>query len=70
MIDTLKQKMIWKIDSIIEKNPTWKTRELKTMRSKYIYKDISIEDITKDIIYLKRIDDGWKEYYYEHLYQK
>lgn len=62
--EKLKLRVIWKIDQIQTKWPEWRTRDLNTLRSKYIYKDISLDDLKKDIVWLRRAenDEMWSYY--------
>lgn len=62
--EKLKLKVIWKIDQIQSKWPKWRTRDLNTMRSKYIYKDISLDDFKKDIVWLRRAESDETYSYY------
>lgn len=63
--EKLKLRVIWKIDQIQSKWPEWRTKDLNTMRSKYIYKDISLDDFKKDIVWLRRAEsDETSAWYY------
>jgi hypothetical protein len=54
--DKTKSKVIWQIDKNLNKvKGTIYEKELKMMRSKYIYKDIDTEQLIKDVKYLKCI---------------
>jgi hypothetical protein len=54
--DKTKSKVIWQIDNNLNKvKGTIYEKELKMMRSKYIYKDIDTEQLVKDVKYLKCI---------------
>jgi hypothetical protein len=54
--DKTKSKVIWQIDNNLNKvKGTIYEKELKMMRSKYIYKDIDTEQLIKDVKYLKCI---------------
>ena len=62
--DKCKSDIISKIDEwfpLVE-NSIW-GKELKLMRSKYIFKDISKEDYKKDLLLLKNIEHTFWDYY-------
>jgi len=62
--DKCKGDIISKIDEwfpLVE-NSIW-GMELKLMRSKYIFKDISNEDYQKDLLLLKNIEHTFWDYY-------
>ena len=62
--DKLKSEMISKIDEwfpLVEVS-VW-CIELKLMRSKYIFKDISNDEYQKDLLLLKNIEHTFWDYY-------
>ena len=62
--DKLKSETISKIDEwfpLVE-GSVW-GRELKLMRSKYIFKDISNDEYQKDLFVLKNIEHTFWDYY-------
>ena len=62
--DKLKSEMISKIDEwfpLVE-GSVWGI-ELKLMRSKYIFKDISNDEYQKDLLLLKNIEHTFWDYY-------
>jgi hypothetical protein len=64
-METQKQKVIFFIDQLREEmfNNTIYDSELKMLRKKYIYKDISNNELVKDVEYLINMKNI--NYYYE-----